>query len=206
MSKESFKKKRKQLLEEFAKENIHKAVLKLIGEEGVQDLTVSKVAKRAGIAKGTVYLYFKNKEDLICSTIENSLQPLFSHLIEILESDVRPDKKLHEYATFSIGFFDQYRSTFRALLYNQHQVHVRKEHYTDDKYQEILHRLSEVIRDGVEQGIFREIDPIIGANIFMESTIAVTVQYLLTEKQRDINKDVHSLTDILLNGLISKSD
>jgi len=201
VAKKSFKKKRKQLLEEFAKENIHQAVLELIGEKGVEDLTVSSVAKRAGIAKGTIYLYFKDKEDLICSTIQTSLDPLFSHINEILESDLRPDKKLVEYATFSMEFLEKYRSTFRALMYNQHQVHVHKEHYTDDKHQQILDRLAKVIKDGVDQGIFREIDPVMGANIFMESTIAVTVQYLITNKKRDIEEDVDSLIDILLNGL-----
>lgn len=201
MAKKSFKKKRKQLLQEFAKENIHNAVLELIGEKGVQDLTVANVAKKAGIAKGTIYLYFEDKEDLICSTIETSLQPLFSHHLEILESDIPPNEKLVEYATFSMEFFDKYRSTFRALLYNQHQVHVHKERYIDDKYQQIRDHLTDVIRDGVNQGIFRDIDPFIGANIFMESTIAVTVQYLITETKRDIDEDVSSLIDILLNGL-----
>jgi len=201
VAKKSFKKKRKQLLEDFAKENIHDAVLELIGEKGVQDLTVASVAKKAGIAKGTIYLYFKDKEDLICSTIETSLRPLFSHLIEILESDNTPDEKLSEYAAFSMEFFEKYRSTFRALLYNQHQVHVHKDRYIDDKYQQILDRLADVIRNGVEKGIFRDVDPFIGANIFVESTIAVTVQYLITEEKRDIDKDVSSLIDILLNGL-----
>lgn len=201
MAKKSFKKKRKQLLKEFAKENIHNAVLELIGEKGVQDLTVSSVAQKAGIAKGTIYLYFNDKEDLVCSTIETSLQPLFSRLLEILESDLSPDEKLVEYATFSMEFFDKYRSTFRALLYNQHQAHVHKERYIDDKYQQIRDRLADVIAEGINQNIFRDIDSFIGANIFMESTIAVTVQYLITEKQRDIDKDVDALIDILLNGL-----
>lgn len=202
MKKDSFKKKRRQLVEELTKETIHKAVLELIGEIGVQDLTVSSVAERAGMAKGTVYLYFKDKEELVCSTVATSLDPLFSQLMEILDSDLKPENKLREYARFSMHFFDEYRNTFRVLLYNQHQVHIRKGRFTSTHYQQFLERLAEVIRKGIKEKTFRKIDPDIAATVFMESTIAVTVQSILTENKRDINTDADSLIDILLNGLI----
>lgn len=199
----NYKEKRKHLLEEFTKQNIHEAVLELIGERGVEALTVNLVAQRAGIAKGTVYLHFKDKDELICSSIDASLDPLFSGLMEILDSDLDPIEKLKKYAFFSTDFFDHYRNTFRALLYNQHQAHVRKERYMDNNYERFIEKLASVFKEGIESGVFRPMDTKIAATIFVESSISITIQYILNDAQRDLKNDVNNLFDIILNGILS---
>jgi AcrR family transcriptional regulator len=197
------KEKRKHLLEEFTKNTIHQAVLELIGEKGVENLTVSRVAQRAGIAKGTVYLHFKDKDELVCSSIDSSLNPLHTELLNILDSNLEPVDKLKKYLLFSTNFFDEYRNTFRALLYNHHQAHVRKERYMSSNYEVFIEKLATTIQEGIDKGIFRPVDSEIAAISFMESTIAITVQYILNDKQRDLKNDVNNFFDIILNGILS---
>ncbi|HKJ32196.1 MAG TPA: TetR/AcrR family transcriptional regulator [Balneolales bacterium] len=197
------KEKRKHLLEEFTKKNIHEAVLELIGENGVEALTVNKVAQRAGIAKGTVYLHFKDKDELICSSIDSSLAPLFNGLMDILDSDLDPVEKLKKYAFFSTDFFDHYRNTFRALMYNQHQAHIHKKRHMDSNYEAFIEKLANVFQDGIDSGMFRPIDTQIAATTFANSNISITIQYIIHDTQRDLKNDVNNLFDIILNGILS---
>lgn len=49
------------------------AAVEVIAENGFHRSQVSKIAKKAGVADGTIYLYFKNKEDLLVSLFQNKM-------------------------------------------------------------------------------------------------------------------------------------
>lgn len=55
---------------------IVEAALKVIAEHGYHNAQVSRIAKEAGVADGTIYLYFKNKEDILISVFREKLGEL----------------------------------------------------------------------------------------------------------------------------------
>ena len=54
---------------------ILKAAVDLISERGFERTTVDEIAARANVGKGTIYLYFKNKEEIFIDIIENGIKP-----------------------------------------------------------------------------------------------------------------------------------
>lgn len=75
------------------KQIIDAAVI-VIAENGYHQAQVSKIAKQAGVADGTIYLYFKNKEDILISVFQDKMGLFVSKLGEILEQEISASDKL----------------------------------------------------------------------------------------------------------------
>ena len=77
--------KRRAASEELMQEGILSAATAVLGEVGFQALTMERVARAAGVAKGTLYNYFKDKDDLVGQVIEFA----FAGLVEQVETAMR---------------------------------------------------------------------------------------------------------------------
>lgn len=196
-----FKEQKKQLLASYAQQQIMDAVVEIIDREGVKKLTMSKVAEQAGIAKGTLYRYFDNKDDLIDSTIQNSLEPLIMAQQEIIESDRSPDQKLKDIISFQLAFFEEHKHYFRVLTYEHQRSQDPKKRFIDNKYQQFLQRIAEVIQEGIEEELFKALNPQLLAVAFMETLIGVTMQLILKEEECDLKEARQTIIDILFTGI-----
>ena len=75
------------------KQIIDAAVI-VIAENGYHQAQVSKIAKEAGVADGTIYLYFKNKEDILISVFEKKWRYLRRNLQEVLDKDLDTSERM----------------------------------------------------------------------------------------------------------------
>src|SRR5699024_6915272 len=113
--------------------------------------TMSEVAKQVGIAKGTLYIYFENKDDLLESAIETSLEPLYMAINEIIEGESAPDDKLQKIVEFQLSFFEEHKNYFRVLTYEHQRSKDPKKRFVDNKYQHFLKRIANVIKNGIDE-------------------------------------------------------
>ena len=82
---------------ERKKRRILEAATKLFIEQGYRKTSVDEVAREAGVAKGTVYLYYKTKADLLMHAIGLEKLHYVGEVMEILRSDAHPRERLREY-------------------------------------------------------------------------------------------------------------
>lgn len=75
-------------------EKIFNAGMKLFGEKGYSDVDMKIIAKEAGIAVGTLYNYYSNKEQLFIKVFEFSWNKTFSKLDHIIQSEISPIEKI----------------------------------------------------------------------------------------------------------------
>lgn len=87
------------------RENIAKSCLELFSTNGFHNVTVSEIAKTAGIGKGTIYEYFANKEDIVLELME-CLQSEYDKKLVELKYNKDVDAKLFIYCIFDI-FIDK---------------------------------------------------------------------------------------------------
>ena len=87
------------------------AAVEVFAEKGFHLARISDIAQRAGIADGTIYLYFKNKEDLLLSIFEEKMDLLLSGLGETLADVEGPEERIRAFARFH---FDQVRTNRSA--------------------------------------------------------------------------------------------
>lgn len=186
---------------ELKREVLLEAALERIASEGLGSFTMEGVADQAGVAKGTIYLYFDSKRELVEEAIAHSLVPVIERVTEIMESDSAPTDKLRRMAEANLEFFDAQRQLFKTHVEGPYFPQTQTGRLRERGYRTVLGHTTRVIREAIEQGVFRSVDPALGAAIWLESLTAFILRRLREEDRAPISDDAETLLDVFLNGL-----
>lgn len=187
------------------KQALLEAVLHVFSEKGVNGLTMDNVALQAGVAKGTLYAYFENKQDLLKTAIEAGISPLIQELTELLESNLSPIEKLSQLTRRHLAYCDEHQNFFRILVYDRQAVQERMRRYKSCLYQDFLQTIARVVADGIEDGSLRRANPSHVAAMLIESNIAVIHQRLQSEHPAPVGEDARFITETFLYGIADVS-
>jgi AcrR family transcriptional regulator len=189
------------LWQSYKRQSIQEAVIRLMCREGLKSVTMERVAQEVGIAKGTVYLHYRDKQELLDAVKESSLAPLTTKIDEIMRGSSSPDRKLRAYALRYLTYFDERRELFRILLYEREVTRVHGSRYRADRYRHLVDETARVLGEGMRGGTFRELDAHNVAAMFVESVIAIVNQRLLTASPPPVEDDATVIADLFLRGL-----
>lgn len=195
------KQERKKILDAVTKHDILEAAIKIIIRDGITGLTMDKIAAEARVAKGTLYVHFQNKQEVVDAAIESSIAPLLEELENILESHLAPTEKLRKFTLSNLKFFDTHKELFRVTIYNQDHVADDTKRYRSDRYWDIVRRVARVLEDGMKQGLFLTADPIKMAMIFIEANRAVFVKRLAMKDSENIEDDSNLIFNMFMHGI-----
>jgi AcrR family transcriptional regulator len=195
---------RKKILEAVTKQDILDAAIKIVIRDGIQGLTMDKVAIEASVAKGTLYVYFKNKDQILEAAIDTCIEPLVNKLFAMLDSDLAPDRKMEKYALYNLQYFDDHKDLFRVLLYDRERTDSQQKHYHTDRYLHSIKKIARILEDGVQSGLFNHLNSTKVAAMFIEANIALIVQRLSSENFSNIEEDVRLIMSIFMTGMASE--
>src|SRR5580658_6683014 len=85
------------------RERILRAAVKVFAKNGFYDTRVSAVAKAAGVADGTIYLYFKSKDELLLSLFEDRVETLLSYMKSEIPKPPSAPAKLRRIIEIQLG-------------------------------------------------------------------------------------------------------
>ena len=199
------KHKRKKMLSALTKKDILNGTISLLTRKGFNELTMEGVALEAGVAKGTLYLYFRNKEQLLEKAVDASFDPLIRELFEALDEDFAPDRKLAKFSLCQLRFFDEHIELIRVLFYDRETMLSEKNHYTDKRYMKIVQKVASVLNEGVRQGLFVSLDSMKIAAMFVEANMGLIMQRIHDGVSGNVEKDAKQITDIFMYGLKIKN-
>lgn len=180
---------------------IQEALIRLLCREGLAAVTMEGVAQEAGIAKGTIYLYYRDKQTLLDDVKESSLTPLMDRLDEVFRGDATPERKLQQYALRYLTYFDEHRDLFRILLYEREVTRSQASREQGPRYRKLLDEVAKVVAAGVKDGSFLDVDVRSVAAMFVESNLAMLNQRLQIEKPRPVEDDAELIASLFLRGL-----
>ena len=190
--------------ESYKRQSIQEAVIRLICREGLKSVTMERVAHEVGIAKGTVYLHYRDKQELLDEVKSSAVAPVMRKVEEILRGDGAPDQKLRAYALAYLSYFDENRDLFRVLIYEREVTRVQGSRYQSDRYRRLTQETARVISDAVRSGVFRDVDAHNVAAMFVESMFALMNQRLRSEKPSPVEVDATLIGDVFIHGLEKK--
>jgi len=153
-------------------EQIIKAALEVFGECGLANARLQDIAERAGISKGTIYLYFSNKEELFREMIRQTAVAA----IERAERANVPGTPRNQLLAFMRGYWAFVRSPvfltiYRLVLGELHQFPDLAKFYASEVVARGQNLLAGIIRRGIDAGEFREIDPMVAARMVVALTV-----------------------------------
>jgi len=192
------------LWQDFKRQSIQEAVIQLMCREGLDAVTMERVAQEVGIAKGTVYLLYRDKQALLDAVKDSALTPLMERLEELFGSGLDPLRVLEAYSLRYLGYFDERRDLFRILLYERAVTRASGQRFRGDRYRHIVERCTRVIREGIDAGVFRDVDPGKAAAMFVEANFAIMNQRLRGGAATPVEDDARLISDIFLRGLVKR--
>jgi AcrR family transcriptional regulator len=141
------------------------AALEVFGESGVVGARLDEIAERAGVAKGTIYLYFPNKEELFRQAIRHALTPVPQN--EHRPTPPSPTRQLLDTVSRQWAFLTSATglTVYRLVHAEQWQFPELAELYAREVISRFGEQLSPIIRRGIEAGEFREVDPAVAARM-----------------------------------------
>lgn len=132
--------------------------------KGLEATTVDEIAEAAELSKGAIYLYFRSKEDIYFSLTEEGLNLLLGEFQKITRRQERADRLLLKLIKAYYRFYRNYRAYFHILFLFQHS-HVKGRITAElfssgqDRGRECLALVANVIQRGIDQKVFRPVDP-----------------------------------------------
>ena len=153
-------------------EQIIKAAFDVFGERGLANARLQDIAERAGVSKGTIYLYFPNKEELFREMIRRTAIAA----LERAEKANRHGTPTSQLLAFMKGYWAFVRSPnfitiYRLVLGELHQFPDLAKFYAIEVVARGQKLLSGIIQRGVDVGEFREIDPMVAARMLVALTV-----------------------------------
>src|SRR6188768_1144268 len=123
------RKTKEEVLEEFRCSSICEAAMNVIARKGVADATMQEIAEEAGVAKGTLYVYFRDRDELLTKTANHAFAQLVTELDTAFRAPGTFEQRLTAVISRQLAFFDDNRELFRAYIALTHRAtpaHFRK--------------------------------------------------------------------------------
>lgn len=144
---------------------------KLFIEKGYYSAKIEDIARNAGIAKGTVYIYFKDKESIYISLLEKKLAELTSFIENVINEEISSSEKL-EKIYFSLSEYMDKAHRLQAIVSVENiktlmHIMTKIKNRVIPKVKRIINSISKIIEEGIKEEVFKDIDPLLGALLFM---------------------------------------
>jgi len=197
------KSSRKGIIDELIRKDIMESAINVLMKKGFKQFTMDQVASTAGIAKGTLYLHFQGKKQLLDSVVDFCSEPLGKEYESVVNSDADPVFKLERLALETL----MYAENHKALLYEVRSVmfnfntheQVMEDH--NSWYWNTVNLISAVLDEAVKSGRFRSFNPRKMANLFFESINALMTHRVLTDVEETIEEDTQEMMELYIKGL-----
>ncbi|MBQ0141086.1 MAG: TetR/AcrR family transcriptional regulator [Kurthia sp.] len=173
-----------------------------IADNGYHQAQVSKIAKQAGVADGTIYLYFKNKEDILISVFEEKMAVFIESLNNIIIENTDPTEKLRLMIQnhFEVLSNDTYLSRVTQLELRQSNRDLRLKINAILKV--YLDQLDAILKEGVESGAFsKDIDLRLARQVIFGTIDEVTTSWVMKDHKFDLTLQAPKVFQLLLNGI-----
>jgi len=183
---------------------ILKAAIEVFARRGYSDATVNEVAERAGIASGTVYLYFHNKVDLFIKSMREVIGNRLAELKKIVHKEATAIDKLNRFITQNIQLFTQNKDAVRFMVVEWR----RSEDFINlnpgyNPFEEYLDFVEGLCREAVESGAIRQVNPRTLAFMIVGTMDFVLTQWVSDPDSFDLEAMTTEMHGILRYGLVN---
>ena len=170
------------------RELILEAAIRVFADRGFNSARVSDVAKEAGVADGTIYLYFKTKEEILLSIFEQSMDTLRDGLVARLDGVSDPMERVRVFARFH---FEQVRTNPQVAEVLQVELRLSKKFikdYRPEKLWSYLGIFRQIIQEAQAAGLVRPtVDPFVMMWAFFGALDEIAMQWALARNKDKFN-------------------
>ena len=181
---------------------ILQAAVRVFARKGYFAARVSEIARKAGVADGTIYLYFRNKEDILVSLFDEVMGAHLGVAREELRQAPGPAARLHALAEHHLRALGENRDLAVVFQVELRQSTKFMERFSTTWLQEYFQILYGVIEEGQRAGIFRpELPRKLVAKALFGALDEMVTSFILSGKDYDLATLAAPVVDLFLRGV-----
>jgi TetR/AcrR family fatty acid metabolism transcriptional regulator len=194
----------------FQAENKKRLILQVanevFAEKGFQAATISQIARKANIAEGSIYDYFKNKEDLLFSIPEDRMENFLFGLQEHLKGIRGALEKLRKLIWYHLDFYERNQDYTRLLLLDLRQ----NPRFNQSRAYGMIRQYSKMILQVIEEGkreksIRREVDSYILRDLILGTIEHFTIRGFIMGRFPNLSAGAEYLHDAIISGVAERN-
>jgi len=200
-------KTKKDVVTEFRTAGILEAARKVFAKEGFNEATVDDIANEAGLAKGTVYLYYKSKREIYFAALKFGIEQMYSALVEELKSVTTTEDKLRALIAAKLAYFEENRDFFKIFYSELGKFPIHPGAIdTEFKrlYLEQARLVESILKEGVRKKTLRSIRTEQSALAISDVIRGVVTHRVLGWSKSKISQDVDFIFDLIWKGIAAQ--
>ncbi len=196
---------RKEQEREIRRQDILNTAARMFAQKDFHSVTVDEIAMEVGLSKGTIYLYFENKENLFYSILMDRTQKLLDLLGTSLEPEISFLEGLKQFIVAYTCYFDEHKAFFK-LMHSEKTRTTMDVHYKfHDSSHEILGRfmgiISKLLEKGIRENRLRSVDVNSMSKMLAGMLNGFTFYRVFMENASTAEEDAGVMMDLILNGI-----
>ncbi|MFZ5449576.1 MAG: TetR/AcrR family transcriptional regulator [Thermodesulfobacteriota bacterium] len=199
---------KKEIVTAFRTREILAAARKLLEQRGLEALTMEEIAASAGVAKGTLYLYFQSKDELILALLSQVGENILRDVEAALQAPGTPPEKLTRMVEVLLDYLDRERLLFpiyaREVLQGKQKSRESLWWHIQEMEEKFVTLMTGVFAEGIASGQFIAANPRL-LTFLVRGLVRATGYYQREEKRPDAAKEaLPVILNLLASGLILK--
>ena len=188
---------------DIRQEQIKKAVLEIIAEQGFHNLSTRKLAKKIGLTEGAIFRHFAAKRDIITAIMDDVAEDLISSLKNIVISPGNPKEKMFNFLCTNVNYLKENRG-ITILLFSE-ATHLGDEELKA-KLNQILsqqkHLIIKMVKEGISEGAWdKRLKPEDIATLYMGIPITYNIEFVLNKNRVNVNEFCKRMFKLIVKTL-----
>src|SRR5215831_3350969 len=180
---------------------ILRAAIDVFADRGYFNSQVADVARVAGVAAGTVYLYFRSKDDLLISIFERGMRDAIADGRALAAEVDDPVARLRRFARLHLARLGRDRNLAVVFQVELRQSTKFMERFSSTLLRDYLGLLRDAIADGQSQGMFRaDLKPTVAAKMLFGALDEMATNWILSRRRYSLEADADAVIDLFING------
>ncbi len=190
------------------RERILEAAVRVFAQEGFYNAKVSQIAQVAGVADGTIYLYFKSKDELLISLFEDRMERINQNLREAIAAESNARDRLKRVIRLHLELVQQNRHMAEVVCVELRQSSKFIKEYANPKFAEFLRLIAGAVEGGQKAGELRsDIDPQLVARSLFGALDEISLAWLVRggkSPDKDLSRAIVQLGHLFIDGLAAR--
>ncbi len=191
---------------EDKRQRIIDASIDVFAAKGFFGARVSEIADAAGVADGTIYLYFRSKDEILISLFEEKMGDINRRFAELLSAVDNPGDKLRQYITGHLRMVAEQPKLMQVLTVELRQSARFIREYRPKAFAKYLALLSSILEEGQRQGVFRaDLDLPVFRRALFGAVDEISREWVLRAAEGseppDVERVSRQIADFVLRGL-----
>ncbi len=181
------------------------AAIRVFARNGYYNSRVSDIAREAGIASGTIYLYFKTKDDILVTLFREKMAGFVARLREAIAAELDALAKLRRLIALHFRVLESNPDLAEVVQVELRQGHKFFRGASAHEVAAYFALISSVLEEGVEAGLFRKDLPIkVATKVLFGALDQMTTSWVLGKRRYKLSETADAVADIFLKGVAAR--